>query len=182
MPTLDFGVERLYSQSMSVTLGGLDSELTGLEIDSARRTVPTPQFPSFSLQRAFLYYNDLQDPLFRVFLKSLFAITRSDDVGAQDRPTEHAISTMLELIWGARSLTGRTGWSDPEVDISGNGGLRIKWRRDQKSVTAVCPPGPPFHRYLYYVDGQAHGAITDFESATLAERLTWLTIPHAAAL
>ena len=182
MPILEFRVQRDYSPSISVTLGDLDSELTGLELESARRTVPSPQFQSFSLQRAFLHYNNLQDPLFRVFLRNLFGITRSDDVAAEDCPTDFAITTALELIWGARSLAGQPAWSNPDVDIAGNGGVRIKWRRGQSSVTVVCPHKPEFHRYLYYADGPNHGAIPDFESATLAERLRQLTLTHALAL
>jgi hypothetical protein len=181
MPTLE-RTSRAYLPSVSVTLGDLESELAGLELDSPRHTVPSPQFQSFSLQRAFLHFHNLQDPLFRVFLRNLFGITRSDDIAAEDRPTDYAISTILELIWGARTLAGQPAWSNPEVDIAGNGGVRIKWRRGQRSVTVACPPNAQFHRYLYYANELVHRAIPDFESATLAERLTWLTLPHAPAM
>ena len=182
MATIEWRRGSLYDLSVSVTLGDFDTQLAGIQLESGRRTVPNPQFPSFSLQSAFLHYNNTQDPMFRVFLRNLFLIATSEDVDAADRPTEYAISTVLELIWGARGLAGVRGWSNPEVDITGNGGVRLSWRRNTRMLVAVFPPNHNYHRYLYYEDADICRAIPDHESATLAERLVWLNTPHATAL
>lgn len=168
--------------SQSVSLGDLDSHVEGLRFGFGARIVPSPDFPLFSLQLAYLHYNNLQDPLFRVFLKNLFGLRHSEDVCDEDCPTEYAVAAFLELVWGARALVGSSGWRNPNVDVAGGGGVRIKWRVGNRALTAVSPPSSQFHRYLFYEDGAVQRAVPDYESATLAERLTWLNAPHVAAL
>jgi hypothetical protein len=170
------------ARSRSVTLGDLDSEVEGLRFGFGARIVPSADFPLFSLQLAYLHYNNLQDPLFRVFLKNLFGLCHSEDVCDEDVPTDYAIATFLELVWGARALVGSSGWRNPSVDVAGGGGIRIKWRVGNRALTAVTPPSSEYHRYLYYQEGNVQDAVPDYESATLAERLIWLNAPHAAAL
>jgi hypothetical protein len=109
MPILEFRIQRSYSPPISVTLGDLDSELIGLGLDSARRTVPSPQFQSFSLQCAFLHYNNLQDPLFRVFLRNLFGLTRSDDVSAEDPPDGSCNQHDPGIDLGGEDVSGAAG-------------------------------------------------------------------------
>ena len=89
---------------------------------------------------------------------------------------------ILGMMWGARALAGLGGWSNPNLDLDGDGIVRLTWRKDDRTIAAVFPPPGNHHRYLYYKWGTEHRAIPDFEIATIAERLNWLSRRHAITL
>jgi hypothetical protein len=164
----------------SASLGDADWRVSFGMGEPTPRIVPSPQFLLFSAHSGYLQYHSIQDPAFRVFLKALFELTKEPN--PFNRPTDHALNAALELTWGARSLLGARGWTTPDVDTDTDGGVRLTWNRGEREVVAVLPKNSDLQRYLFYSDRDGRGAITNFETGSLADRLNWVVTPHAAGL
>ena len=164
----------------SAYLGDADWRVLLGSGEATPRIVPSPQFLLFSAHSGYLQYHSIQDPAFRVFLKALFELTKEPN--PYNRPTDYALTTALELTWGARSLLGARGWITPDVDTDTDSGVRLTWNRGDRELVAVLPKNSDLQRYLFHTDTDGRGAITNFETGSLSDRLNWLVIAHAPGL
>jgi hypothetical protein len=95
----------------------------------------------------------------------------SDEYGAL-RPSIHAYETSMQLLTGAATLASQEGWQCALgcVSTDSEGGVRVEWVRDRRSVHLVAPKSSDANAYLYHEVGDDYAT----EDATPEGLARWL--------
>jgi hypothetical protein len=95
-----------------------------------------------------------------------------DDYGAIG-PSQFAFFTAFTLVFEAIGIAGEDFASSPSVDSEG--GIRVTWRRGDRTVKLVCPATRDKPVYVYCSSPTGNSLRNENVSPTfLASRLSWI--------
>ena len=110
-----------------------------------------------------------------VSLERLLALLEengADDYGAIG-PAQFAFWRSFKLVADAIAIVGEDFAASPSIDAEG--GIRVTWKRGDRTVKLVCPANREQPIYIYYASPQGNILRNeDITASALAGRLFWL--------
>lgn len=114
----------------------------------------------------------LRLPLSLERLLALLEENGADDYGAIG-PSQFAFWRSFKLVADAIAIVGEDFAASPSVDAEG--GIRVTWKRGDRTIKLVCPANREQPIYVYYASPLGNAVRNDGITApVLAERLSWL--------
>jgi hypothetical protein len=105
-------------------------------------------------------------------LLTLLEDNGEDDYGVIG-PSQFAFLKAFRMVADAISIAGEDFASSPSVDSEG--GIRVTWRRGDRTVKLICPATRDKPVYVYYSSPAGNSLLTENVNASLlAGRFLWL--------
>jgi hypothetical protein len=127
---------------------------------------------TFSATRQQTAIGILKLPVSLLRLLALLEDSGEDDYGAKG-PTQLAFLTAFRIVADAIAIVGEDFASSPSVDSEG--GVRVTWKRGDRTVKLVCPATRDKAVYVYHSSPNGTSLRDEDVTATfLADKLSWL--------
>jgi hypothetical protein len=114
----------------------------------------------------------LKPPISIIRLLGVLEESGEDDYGVKG-PSQYAFLTAFKIVFVAIGIAGEDFASSPSVDSEG--GIRITWKRGDRTVKLVCPAASEKAPYVYHASPEGSWLRNEnVDAAYLAGRLCWL--------